>query len=237
MENNTRMFTVDQVHEQSFYQIPKHIHINPKYKGLSAGAILTYGLLKDRQELSIKNNWIDEGGNVFLYFDCDKLGEMLNFSRKSIVKFKKELEECDLLRQKRQGQGKPNKIYVMHVESYVQEKEATETPINSECEVSTQQEVSKSNSSKTEYNKTEYIKDLHHPSDDDGFLKLLNDYCQKRFNKPIRKFKERPDLDEIEDLTTQELKNFLDKNIKDYRECNVDYLNAIKHRARMVFDE
>lgn len=88
-----------------------------------------------------------------------------------------------------------------------------------------------------EININKNIKDLHHPSEDDGFLQLLNDYCQKRFNKPIRKFKERPNLDEIEDLTTKELKIFLDRNIKDYRECNVDYLSAIKHRARMVFEE
>ncbi len=46
----------------------KSIFTNEKYMKLSNNAKIAYALLKDRLELSIKNNWFDENGDIFFIF-------------------------------------------------------------------------------------------------------------------------------------------------------------------------
>ena len=54
--------------ENVFYQIPKELFVNAYYKDLSSDSKLLYGLLLDRLSISLKNEWIDEEGNIFLIF-------------------------------------------------------------------------------------------------------------------------------------------------------------------------
>ena len=51
--------------ENIFYQIPKELFINPYYKNLSSDSKLLYALLLDRLSVSMKNQWIDEDGNIY----------------------------------------------------------------------------------------------------------------------------------------------------------------------------
>lgn len=69
-------------------------------------------MLKDRLELSIKNNWFDENGDIFFIFTNEKLKNILNCHDGKLTKIKKELSKADLLEQVRCGQGKPNKLYL-----------------------------------------------------------------------------------------------------------------------------
>ena len=52
----------------SFFRVPKLLFTEPKYKKLSADAKILYGMMLDRMALSIKNEWLDKDGKVFIYF-------------------------------------------------------------------------------------------------------------------------------------------------------------------------
>ena len=50
----------------SFIRIPKLMLFDPKFKDLSLGAKMLYGLLLDRMNNSIKHGWIDENNHVYI---------------------------------------------------------------------------------------------------------------------------------------------------------------------------
>ncbi len=95
----------------NFYRIPKNFKDLIR-RGMNHTAILLYGLLLDRWELSRKNKWSNEKGEVFLFFGRDEAAEELCVSKPTIIKAFKELAEHGLIFEKRQGQNKPNKIYL-----------------------------------------------------------------------------------------------------------------------------
>src|SRR5699024_6067298 len=66
-----------------------------------------------RLELSIKNNWIDSDNAIYFIYTNEKLEEILNLSKPTIIKIKKELVNTGLLEQKRRGLNKPNLLYLM----------------------------------------------------------------------------------------------------------------------------
>lgn len=105
-------FTVQEANLFMFYRIPKELFTNPKYKKLSAEAKILYGLLLDRNSLSIKNGWVDERGYIYIFFSRDEVMEMLGISNKKAVELFKELRETDLIEEVRQGLNKPNIIFV-----------------------------------------------------------------------------------------------------------------------------
>ena len=96
-----------------YYPIPMELFFNKKYKGKikSAGKLL-YGFLLNRLSLSAKNNWVDEDGNIFLIFTRKEVQEMLDLSDKTVTKAFKQLKDCKLINEKKQGANKPNLIYV-----------------------------------------------------------------------------------------------------------------------------
>jgi hypothetical protein len=57
---SNRFYTIKEEITLRFYQTPKALFKNPKYRGLSLGPKLMYSILRDRLDLSIKNNWKDE---------------------------------------------------------------------------------------------------------------------------------------------------------------------------------
>lgn len=96
-----------------FYQMPKVLFTSDIYKGLSLGAKAMYSVLRDRQELSIKNNWVDEDEYIYLIYTVESLCDLLDISDKTVTKYKRELAKYELLFEKRMGQGKPNRLYVL----------------------------------------------------------------------------------------------------------------------------
>ena len=103
----------------SFFKFPKPFIYDEKYKSLSNHAKLLYMLLFGRLELSIKNGWHDRDGNVFQYYTNEQLMVDLNSSEKTIIKFKKELKDVGLLKEVRQGNNLPNRIYISAVDGAV----------------------------------------------------------------------------------------------------------------------
>ena len=102
----------DQVTER-FYRLPKVFFSNDLYRKMSNDAKIAYALLQDRLELSIKNDWFDEEGRIFFLFGNEQLGEILNCSKPTVIKIKKELQKCDLLMEKRMGLSKSNRLFLL----------------------------------------------------------------------------------------------------------------------------
>ena len=111
-----RFYTEKEEMTLRFYQVPKALFKNPRYKGLSLGPKLMYSILRDRLELSIKNNWKDEKGYIYLIFSLKELIRLLTIDEKTVIKYKKELVKYALIVDKRVGQGNPNRIYVLKPE-------------------------------------------------------------------------------------------------------------------------
>lgn len=105
----------DESEQFSFYRIPRQLVTGEAFRRLSTEAKLLYGLLLDRMGLSIKNGWYDEQGRVFIYYPLNEIQEDLNCGHDKATKLLVELD-CGkgfgLIERKRQGQGKPSRIYV-----------------------------------------------------------------------------------------------------------------------------
>ncbi|WP_113587852.1 replication initiator protein A [Staphylococcus aureus] len=148
-------FNIQQQYRQKFYQLPKVFFTNDKYIKLSNDAKIAYALLKDRLDLSIKNNWFDENGDIFFIYTNEKLKTILNCQNAKLVKIKKELTEVNLLEQIRCGQGKPNKLYLMNPEitkEDIYEIEKQEENVDEPCH---DDEVRKSNTNDTDISNTD----------------------------------------------------------------------------------
>ena len=99
--------------EHLYYQIPMELFFNRNYKDkLNSDSKILYGFLLNRLTLSAKNNWVDKDGNIFLIFTRKEVQELLGLSDKTVTKAFKQLNECKLIYEKKQGANKPNLIYV-----------------------------------------------------------------------------------------------------------------------------
>lgn len=111
MENEFKFINQKEIYQYKFYMIPKELFVNNRYTSLSPAAILLYGILLDRLTLSIKNNWIDKNGNVYLIFTRKEIQKLLHISDKTCTKVFKELVDAKLLLEKSQGKAKPKLLY------------------------------------------------------------------------------------------------------------------------------
>ena len=112
--------------ENKFYQVPQELFENSLYKNsLDLASKFLYAFILDRLTLSQKNHWIDENNNIYLIFTRQEVQDKLNLSEKTVTKAFKQLIECNLIFEKRQGLGKPNLIYV----GKIQHEEITEQEI------------------------------------------------------------------------------------------------------------
>lgn len=109
--------------QYTFYSVPQLLFTDEKFKGISCEAKLFYGFLLDRAGLSQKNGWYEEDGKVYVYFKLEELCEKLNVGSQKAVKVFNELDVetgIGLIRRKKQGQGKPTKIYVLNFTKYIE---------------------------------------------------------------------------------------------------------------------
>ena len=73
-----------------------------------------YSILRDRLDISIKNNWKDKDGFIYLVFSVEELSYILDAGVKTVIRYKKTLFEYGLIYEKRLRQGKPNWIYILN---------------------------------------------------------------------------------------------------------------------------
>ncbi|MBP3818263.1 MAG: replication initiator protein A [Butyrivibrio sp.] len=110
-----RYFTGNDADQFTFYRIPKLLFTNKYFSGISTDAKVLYGLMLDRIGLSIKNGWMDDQNRAFIFFSVEDTMELLNCKKNKAIQTLAELDSSSgvgLIEKKRQGQGKPTRIYV-----------------------------------------------------------------------------------------------------------------------------
>lgn len=120
-------FYGDQSEAFAFYRTPKLFYTDEKFRSLSSDAKILYGIMLDRLSLSVKNDWRDDDGKVYIYMTLDSVEEMMGCARQKAVALVKELADFGLIEKKKQGLCKPTRIYVKNFvrvwKSYSQEFE------------------------------------------------------------------------------------------------------------------
>lgn len=174
IENELFYSEEDYFQEYQFIKTPKILITSEFYKNLSLGAKMLYSILSDRQSLSLKNKdkFTDENGKIFLIFSLENLEKILNLSKKTVIKYKKELIKYNLLFEHRTGLNLPNRLYILKpnysealkylgsVKITLQEVEnlhfKNSKNYTSRSEKNTLQEVENLHPNNTDYNKTDF---------------------------------------------------------------------------------
>lgn len=110
-----RYYYKNQAEQFHFYKIPKVLFTDARFKGLSAEAKILYGLMLDRMSLSMKNGWMDNQNRIYIYFTLEDAVELLGCGHGKAVRLFSELDSVKgigLIERRKQGQGKPARIYV-----------------------------------------------------------------------------------------------------------------------------
>lgn len=124
---------------ERFYRIPKALFEHEHYSKMKLESKVAYALLRDRFELSVKNGWVDKNGFVYLTYTVENLMKILGCGKNKVIAIKKELAEFNLLEEERVGYNKPNRIYVLNLDT------ARTFENQTTSEHSDSKEVSKSN--------------------------------------------------------------------------------------------
>ncbi len=101
----------------SFYRIPKVLFEEERFQKLSTSAKMLYSILLDRMSLSVKNDWVDEQGRVFIVFTIEDVKRVLCCADNKATHLLRELETFGLIERKRRGLGKPSLVYVKNFSS------------------------------------------------------------------------------------------------------------------------
>lgn len=107
-------FKIEKSEQFSFIQVPKEII---KLKGkLSYGAKLVYGLCLDRMSLSRKNRYVDENGDVYIFYSAANIAADMECSVPTARKMLNELETIHLIEIRKNyaqnGAQLSNKMYI-----------------------------------------------------------------------------------------------------------------------------
>ena len=134
----------------AFYRIPKVLFTDEYFRNLSSDAKVLYGLMLDRMALSIRHQWFDEEGKVYIIFTVEQVIQYMNCGRDKAMKTLAELDTqkgIGLIERVQQGFGKPDIIYVKNFATIGEAEE--ETPANADVSTEVQDLNLKSSKSYT----------------------------------------------------------------------------------------
>ncbi len=117
--------------QYSFYRVPKTLLTDPRFKSVSIEAKVLYGLLLDRMGLSVKNGWMDKERRVYIYFTQEDAMALMNCGKDKATRLFRELDQngIGLIERKKQGQGRPARIYVKNFSPPTEPSQATPSPV------------------------------------------------------------------------------------------------------------
>lgn len=110
------LYKINETLQHSYYQMPQELFCNEKYKKISIEAKVIYAFLLNRMNLSRMNKWINDKGEIYLIYTRKEIQSKLNLSDKPVTRAFKELRETNLIKEEKQGFGKPNLIYIGKIE-------------------------------------------------------------------------------------------------------------------------
>ncbi len=133
----------------------KTVFTDEYFRNLSSDAKVLYGLMLDRMALSIRHQWFDEEGKVYIIFTVEQVIQYMNCGRDKAMKTLAELDTkkgIGLIERVKQGFGKPDIIYVknfiLRTSKDVKNNDESEESIQQNREV---EEVDLSESEKSTY--------------------------------------------------------------------------------------
>ena len=167
----------------SFFRIPKALFQEQQFQDLSTDAKTLYGILLDRMSLSVKNEWFDKKGRVFIIFTIEDVKRTLRCADNKATRLLRELEKFGLIERKRRGQGKPCLVYVKNF-SAESSKESVKNRDNDDscgskiaCQDPVKSRGIKKKENKTEMNNTNLI--LSNESEKMKNRELLEEYFSR----------------------------------------------------------
>ena len=167
----------------SFFRIPKALFQEQRFQNLSTDAKTLYGILLDRMSLSVKNEWFDKKGRVFIIFTIEDVKRTLRCADNKATRLLRELEKIGLIERKRRGQGKPCLVYVKNF-SAESSKESVKNRDNDDscgskiaCQDPVKSRGIKKKENKTEMNNTNLI--LSDESEKMKNRELLEEYFSR----------------------------------------------------------
>lgn len=189
----------------NYTKLPNELFTIETFSSLSLHAKVLYSFMLQRVSMSKDNNWIDNFGNVYIYYKTDEIMQKFNCSNKTASKIMSELEETGLIEKKRQGQGKPDIIYVNKFSETVceDEKKEPEQPADhnegrlpeSRAAASSNPEVNnlhfqkcKNYTSKSEESTSQEVKNLHANKKENNKKELL--YSSSVMRNAVRMLEE-----------------------------------------------
>lgn len=190
-----------------FIKLPMALMQDSKNKSLSTASKLLYALMLDRMSLSEANGWADSDGETFIYYSVREACQRLSCGHDKVTRAMRELENAGLLHRERQGQGKPDRLYVL--------------PFSAECDIPADKdsdsaqpgkletsipESAKPAPNQTDHNQTEksYIDPSIYPEDRDAMIERVKE--QIEFDILIEQ-NEKGKVDEIVLLIVDTLRN------------------------------
>ena len=112
MKLKLRYYYGSEAEQFRYFRVPKLLFSEPAYQPLASEAKLLYSMLLDRMSLSVRNQWFDAKGRVYIFFTLEDAMDKLHYKHDKIIRLFKELDDIGLIERKKQGLGKPNMIYV-----------------------------------------------------------------------------------------------------------------------------
>lgn len=230
--------TINDVHNNRFFQLPKFLFEGEFKTALSAEAKLLYALLRDRHELSLQNGWVNDKNEVFLIYKREEMCDMLGCGMAKIRKLINELMECGLLEEERQGLNLPNLIYL----NYINVDNISDKPFNdAECRKSTVQSVEKRQSRVSKFDSQDCRKSTPNKTNINNTKINDTDISINQSATETRAFENPAEIDMIENQTTENERDYyaliIRDNIElDYYQNNKDYAEFFNNAYELIID-
>ncbi|MFR7819403.1 replication initiator protein A [Candidatus Pseudoruminococcus sp.] len=220
-------FYGNEAEQYQFYRVPQALFTNEKFSKISCESKLLYGFLLDRCGLSRKSKWYDEDGKLYVFFKQEEAIEKLNIGKNKAVKIFDELEQTGLIVRKKQGQGKPTKIYVCNFTKELADmsgdqtsaentKEEVQTPENRESEISVSSENNQTEVQTPENGKSKLSKT------GSQYIYSLNQTEMNQTNPSIYQQRETKQTSEKDRWTDDEI-----TECEEFIKMNIDYDNLL----------
>lgn len=119
MRDMNYYYNNEEIEKFTFFKMPKAFITDEKFKNLSNDAKLLYTLMLDRMSLSMKNNWVDKDGKIYISYKIDNIMKDLNCKKDKAILVLSELDDkfgVGLIHKVRMGFGLPNRIYLKKID-------------------------------------------------------------------------------------------------------------------------
>lgn len=159
------LYKINETMQHTYYQMPQELFDNEKYKYLSIEAKVIYSFLLNRMNLSRINHWINNDGEIYLIYTRKEIQCKLNLSDKPVTRAFKELRDTELIKEEKQGFGKPNLIYIGKIEH---EDYDTEEAEDKRLDNQTKEDyyIGENTTNETEYVRTNKQNNIKHKNKD-----------------------------------------------------------------------